>query len=63
MKTLGILIQRHWLAGFGALIGATLGYVNGGTSIKWILIIPPGLLTALILLDILICKLTRKPLV
>lgn len=62
MKTLGILIQRHWLAGFGALIGTTLGYVSGG-NIKWILIIPPSLLLALILLDIFICKIMRKPLV
>lgn len=60
MKTLGILIQRHWLAGFGALIGTSLGYVSGGHW-KWILIGPPSIMLLLMLLDFCASKILRQP--
>ncbi len=56
------VVRRNLLGFGGALIGTLLGYANGGRAL-WIFIIPPGLLLFMVLFDLGVSKMLRKPIV
>lgn len=62
MKTLAILIRRNILAPLGALPGTLLGYSNGG-RLLWVFVVPPAILLFVLLLEVVVSKVMRKPLV
>jgi hypothetical protein len=60
LRTFITLVRRNLLGFGGALFGTLLGYSQGGRAI-WIFIIPPALLVFMVLLDLGVSKVLRKP--